>query len=295
MVTAKAKTATENKVARTAATELANGDPRPVGLYAKMAYVMGQVQHVPKNGENIHFHYKYVREVDLTEHLRPLMAELGLLCIPSQTDIVHYEGEGSKRVTSILHRFTWVDAETGQNHLQELWGAGQDGQDKGPYKALTGAVKYALMKTLLVPTGDDPEATDGAGDSTAKEAGKKQQREPQQPAVQREPAKTKEPDKKPAKKQPVEKTEPTDEEILLAEQIETARAVIAGYIETMDEDEELKLEEGEATNKEAAGLLVITDDVSDDTRYLKALTRAQAYLEGVLVKHGYTLESDEEE
>jgi hypothetical protein len=37
-------------------------------------------------------------------------------------------------------------------------GEGQDAGDKGPYKAMTGAQKYALMKTFMIPTGDDPEA-----------------------------------------------------------------------------------------------------------------------------------------
>ncbi len=41
-------------------------------------------------------------------------------------------------------------------------GAGNDRNkngvgDKGTYKAITGATKYALMKTFLLETGDDPE------------------------------------------------------------------------------------------------------------------------------------------
>lgn len=36
-------------------------------------------------------------------------------------------------------------------------GEGMDTGDKAIYKAITGAQKYVLMKTFLIPTGDDPE------------------------------------------------------------------------------------------------------------------------------------------
>ncbi len=36
-------------------------------------------------------------------------------------------------------------------------GQGLDNADKGYYKAYTGAVKYFLMKTFMISTGDDPE------------------------------------------------------------------------------------------------------------------------------------------
>ena len=49
-------------------------------------------------------------------------------------------------------------------------GAGDDGADKGLYKAYTGAVKYFLMKTFLIPTGDDPEADTKADERAASRA-----------------------------------------------------------------------------------------------------------------------------
>jgi hypothetical protein len=36
-------------------------------------------------------------------------------------------------------------------------GAGTDSGDKAPYKAMTGASKYAELLSFLIPTGDDPE------------------------------------------------------------------------------------------------------------------------------------------
>jgi hypothetical protein len=54
--------------------------------------------------------------------------------------------------------FTWYDTETGESLVVEWAGSGSDKGDKGLYKAMTGAEKYVLLKTFLVPTGDDPEA-----------------------------------------------------------------------------------------------------------------------------------------
>jgi hypothetical protein len=39
----------------------------------------------------------------------------------------------------------------------ETFGYGLDDQDKGPGKAMSYAVKYALLKTLGLETGDDPD------------------------------------------------------------------------------------------------------------------------------------------
>jgi hypothetical protein len=36
-------------------------------------------------------------------------------------------------------------------------GTGEDNSDKGTYKGITGGLKYILMKTFLIYTGDDPE------------------------------------------------------------------------------------------------------------------------------------------
>lgn len=298
------------KQAKSAAGKLSNGDDRPEGLYAKIAYVMGQVHHVPKLGWNDHFKYEYVREIDLTEHLRPLLSELGLVILPSATGQMQIVGEGSKAVTNIFYEFIVADADSGDTVTVGAWGAGQDGQDKGPHKALTGALKYLLMKMFMVPTGDDPEATDGEGNPTDNGAARtqsRQQRRQEAPARQQAQSAEQEEDERPAKPAPAKKQaaakkqvrqkeeEPAapelspEEEALLDEQIQTAQNTIASYIDTIEGDEELELEEAEQNNIVAAGELVL-NKMPDKTRYLRGLTRAQEYLEKLLVDNGYELE-----
>lgn len=55
------------------------------------------------------------------------------------------------------------------------YGEGRDRGDKAPYKALTGALKYALIQTFLIATGDDPEH-EGSEDGGDRREGHKGQR-----------------------------------------------------------------------------------------------------------------------
>jgi hypothetical protein len=128
-------------------------------IYQKLGKVMSQVNRVPKNGYNAFHKYAYATESDLTESIRPILLEAGLAFFSS---VLEQEREGE--FTKVKMEFILADIETGEKLTSTYWGEGQDKGDKGLYKAYTGATKYFLMKTFLIPTGDDPE-----GDTTADE------------------------------------------------------------------------------------------------------------------------------
>ena len=60
-------------------------------------------------------------------------------------------------VTWIDCTFRFLDAESGEELAGTFLGSGSARDEKGHYAAVTGAIKYALTSTLLIPTGDDPE------------------------------------------------------------------------------------------------------------------------------------------
>lgn len=130
-------------------------------LYKKLSAVMAEVERIPKNGWNSFHKYKYAQEADVSEHLRKAFATQGLFVLPSclKQEIVTQAGKDgdSNYLTIIDMEMTIVDTETGESVTVKWAGQGQDKGDKGLYKAFTGAVKYFLMKTFLIPTGDDPE------------------------------------------------------------------------------------------------------------------------------------------
>ncbi|MCM3180199.1 ERF family protein [Cytobacillus horneckiae] len=121
-------------------------------IYNKIAEVMSKVSHVPKNGYNAFNKYKYTTESDLTEAIRPILNEVGLAFIST---VLEQERNGD--FTKVKMEFTLIDTDTSETIKSIYWGEGQDKNDKGLYKAYTGATKYFFMKTFLIPTGDDPE------------------------------------------------------------------------------------------------------------------------------------------
>lgn len=122
-------------------------------LYQKIVKVMAKVERVPKNGYNAFHKYQYTTESDLIEHVRKFMVEEGLVLF---NNVREYEINGE--LATVTVDFTLCCTDTGESVTTCLVGQGADKGDKAFYKAYAGATKYYLMKTFLVPTGDDPEA-----------------------------------------------------------------------------------------------------------------------------------------
>ena len=53
--------------------------------------------------------------------------------------------------------YTFADVDSDEQLVAKVAGQGLDSGDKAPYKAQTGALKYALLQSFLLATGDDPE------------------------------------------------------------------------------------------------------------------------------------------
>lgn len=125
-------------------------------VYQKVLNVMASVDSVAKNGRNTFQKYDYVTEADILAAIRGSLIDNKLLILPSVKEVRH-DTRGESAFITLLMEFTVVDAETGESFVSPFVGTGEDKGDKGAYKALTGAMKYFLLKTFLIPTGDDPE------------------------------------------------------------------------------------------------------------------------------------------
>lgn len=133
-------------------------------LAKKLAMVMSEVHRVPKNGRNDFHNYDYVTESDLVDHIRDKLAQLGVALFPSvrEHEVVETEDQRKRTVylTTVTLDITLVDGESGDMMTTSWVGQGMDQGDKGYYKAYTGALKYFLLKTFMISTGDDPERDD---------------------------------------------------------------------------------------------------------------------------------------
>ncbi len=148
----------------------------PKGLVKKLSQVMGAVERVPKNGHNDFHGYDYSTEADIVGAVRMAMSERQLMMVPyvgqvTWADVPRKNG-GTEKLCTVHVRFDLMDAESGESLSFPMIGQGTDGGDKGFYKALTGATKYALLKLFLIPTGDDPEDEGKAPGAPAPAAGR---------------------------------------------------------------------------------------------------------------------------
>ena len=121
---------------------------------------------VEKKGKNDRFGYEYAREADYLNTVRSALASAGIAftySVVGEEMIKHSETRGGS--TRFRNRqkiqFTLTDAETGFSESTTLVTYGIDTEDKGVWKGITGAVKYFVAKTFLIPTGDDPENDGG--------------------------------------------------------------------------------------------------------------------------------------
>src|SRR5215469_9749504 len=95
---------------------------------------------------------------DLAGSVGDILAELGVVMIPQLQSIsTETPRSSTERIARIVMNYRFVDATSGEELTVRVAGEGADPGDKAPYKAMTGALKYALLQSFLLATGDDPE------------------------------------------------------------------------------------------------------------------------------------------
>ena len=143
-------------------------------IVKKLVSIMSEIEWLDKEAEvkiGGRTAYNYTTEAQFIGEIRPLMVKHGVIMIPVAFDeVVVQEKPGQKPayLTTIVVTYRFIDSETGQYIDTKMAGQGADSNDKGIFKALTGAYKYCMRQVFLMGTGDDPEATDTNGQSVSK-------------------------------------------------------------------------------------------------------------------------------
>lgn len=137
-----------------------------LSLAQKMLVITSQVGNIKKSKYNKAQDYWYATEVDILRALRPLLTKAGVFIQFSVVDCQVVPRDGRSLLTQVQLDYVVTD---GTDTISgSCFGYGMDTGDKGVYKAITGAKKYALMLLFLIDTGDDPES-DPAGDGSPPE------------------------------------------------------------------------------------------------------------------------------
>lgn len=121
-------------------------------IHQRLAAAMQKVTYIQKEKKQ-GMRYSIVSHDAVTAKVRPALLEAGVIYHVSS---LSFEQLGNRTQCHVVVSFVNVDDPREKLETQSF-GYGIDDQDKGPGKAMSYAVKYALLKTLGLETGDDPD------------------------------------------------------------------------------------------------------------------------------------------
>lgn len=121
-------------------------------ILQKVNSIMKDVDYIQKDATNKFQNYDYASERAIKEKLHVALTKHGVV-FNIETANPRVEN-GVLWIDCIYH---FRDVESGEEISGAFIGSGQSRDEKGNYAAVTGAIKYILTSTFLIPTGDDPE------------------------------------------------------------------------------------------------------------------------------------------
>lgn len=121
-----------------------------LNIHQRLARVMSDVTYIQKQSKQ-GMNYTIVSHDAVTAKVRPALLSAGIVYYPVRCEHTH---NGNRAECGMTIRFVNIDEPSDFFDVQ-TFGYGVDTQDKGPGKAMSYAVKYALLKALGLETGDD--------------------------------------------------------------------------------------------------------------------------------------------
>lgn len=126
-----------------------------MNIYEKLLAARQEIGYLQKDGK-VAFgstSYKAITDEKVMTTVRPILDKYKLVML---IDSIQMNRNGSLTECVITWRFVNVE-NPDESILVQSAGQGADTQDKGAGKAMTYSRKYALLNTLLIPTGEDPD------------------------------------------------------------------------------------------------------------------------------------------
>ena len=134
------------------ATASSDGSDSSRNIYQRLAKAMESVSYIQKQ-KGGGLQYSVVTHDSVTAAVRPALLAVGVIYFP--TEMAHVQN-GNRTEVTLKVRFVNIDNPEDCIEVPAI-GYGIDQQDKGPGKAVSYAVKYALLKAMGLETGDDPD------------------------------------------------------------------------------------------------------------------------------------------
>ena len=125
-------------------------------IHAAMIIVMGKIGAIGKDRSNVTQKYSFRGIDDVYNACHTIMQEAGIYCLPEVIESSQVERQAKSGSTLIYTKvrmsFTFVCSEDGSRVSMITEGEGMDSGDKSTNKAMSGAHKYALVMSLMIPT-----------------------------------------------------------------------------------------------------------------------------------------------
>lgn len=160
-------------------------------LFGKLARITQKMQRIRKTGRHPQG-YQFATDTDIIESVRDAMADENIAIISNLVSWQVLEGGATQKGAPIFHtvaefEFVFVCADTGASFACKWVNEALDSSDKGFNKAATAALKYFLMKTFLITTGE-PDLHEGDNvQATKKSVGNTTQKAPPPEATKPNP------------------------------------------------------------------------------------------------------------
>ena len=129
-------------------------ETKPIkNIFQRILAVMAEVDYIQKGDKKVANQYKYVSHDQVSEAIHPQLVKHGIAVVPTVKSMTQEE---NRTVMCLAVGFINVDNPE-DRFVIESWGYGIDTGDKGPGKSYSYAFKYAILKTFMLETGDDPD------------------------------------------------------------------------------------------------------------------------------------------
>lgn len=133
--------------------EIKQESPRVLNIYQRLNLVMQEVKAIQKEDKKVNNQYTFVSHDAVARALHDPMVNAGIMMIPTIADL---NQDGNRTAAKVNVDFVNIDDSSDRVSVT-YWGYGVDPSDKGIGKAVSYAVKYALLKVFCLETGDDVE------------------------------------------------------------------------------------------------------------------------------------------
>jgi hypothetical protein len=135
-----------------------------MSVYKAISAVMGDLAQtgISKSRKNQQQNYSFRGIDDVYNALAPLLAKHGLVILPrviSRDCVERVTAKGGAIFyVTVKCEFDFIAAEDGSSHCVTTYGEAMDSGDKATNKAMSAALKYACLQTLMIPTEGDNDA-----------------------------------------------------------------------------------------------------------------------------------------